>query len=58
MNKTDIAVVWLSICLSVVQWQLYKAVKAQAYAEGRLAVYATQTTSPADGVCYARNGKC
>lgn len=56
MTKSDIVAIWLSLCLTVVQWQLYKSVKSQAYVEGRMSVYNDFTAQPTDGTCYARKG--
>lgn len=56
MSKQDIVILYLSIILAAVQFQLYREVKHAAYLDGRMSVYQDQAASPDDGICYARKG--
>lgn len=56
MAKSDWIIIYLSVCLAAMQWQLYRVVKDASYNEGRNSVYAEWAAQPTDGTCYVKKG--
>jgi cbb3-type cytochrome oxidase subunit 3 len=57
ISRDDLVIIYLSIILAAVQWQLYRAVKDSAYNAGRMSVFEEQAAAPSDGTRYAKGDK-
>ena len=51
MDKRDIALIWLSLQLTIMSYQLYKDSTARAYLQGQMDIYNSFKSDGTEGTC-------